>query len=61
MLKQAFYPPGEQQYGKGIVSCPDDLLKYLAQAGLFADWQISLVKQDGSQTWICHAVRTQDK
>jgi len=50
VLKQAFYPPGEQKYGREIVVCPDDLLKYLARAGLFADWQISIVQRDGSQT-----------
>jgi SAM-dependent methyltransferase len=58
VLKQCFYPPGEQQYGKESISCSEDLVRYLADAGLVVGWQISIGKQGSSQTWICQAART---
>lgn len=61
VLKQCFYPPGEQQCGKEMVSCADDLLKYLARAGLLVDWKISIMNQKDSQTWICRAALTHGK
>ncbi|MDA0748501.1 MAG: class I SAM-dependent methyltransferase [bacterium] len=52
VIKQSFLPPGQQQYGREIVSTPADLCEFAKEAGLSVDQEILLSLAGGDQIYI---------
>lgn len=57
VLKQAFYPPGQQRYGNHIVAAPEDLVRHVEAIGFSIREQIAIDTTDGSLPWLCRCVK----